>query len=94
MDRRTLIFPGLGGCRQNVSSEGSQPAQSAKSEAVTRLLPCFLNTSTKRYVDTADLKLDTQSTLNIDLTLIFEGLDNSCDDQCRLRDGSSDFRQS
>jgi hypothetical protein len=53
-----------------------------------------LNASTKRCVDTADLKLDTQSTLNIDLTLVFEGLDNSCDDQWRLRDGSSDFRQS
>jgi hypothetical protein len=60
----------------------------------TGLLACFLNASTKRCVDTADLKLVTQSTLNIDLTPVFEGLDNSCDDQRRLRDGSSDVRQS
>jgi hypothetical protein len=38
-------------------------------------------------VGTADLKLDAQSTLNIDLTLVFERLDNSCDDQWTLRDG-------
>ena len=57
-------------------------------------MTCFLNASTKRCVDTADLRLDTQPTLNVDLTLIFEGLDNSCDDQWTLRDGTSDIRQS
>ena len=45
-------------------------------------------------MDAADLKLDTQSALNIDLTPVFEGLDNSCDNQGTLRDGSSDLRQS
>ena len=45
-------------------------------------------------MDTVDLKLDTQSTLNIDLTLLFEGLYDSCDDQWTLLNSSSDFRQS
>jgi len=79
---------------KNVSNEGSQPAKTGQFLRRSRLLAYFLNAPTKRGVDTADLKLDTQPTLNVDLTLVFEGLDNSYDDQWRLRDGSSDFRQS